>query len=212
MFTDSYLTVKQPAQGLFKDKGSKFIGYIFPIQSAEDIKGILTKLKTEHPKARHICWALRLSTDRSVFRVNDDGEPSGTAGKPILNTILSQNLHYVLVVVVRYFGGTLLGVPGLIQAYKEGAIDALEQAEIYEKEPMKIRSIQFSYSQMNEVMKTLTVVSMFFLPLTFIVGVYGMNFKYFPELEWENGYFIIWGVMILIVIFMFTYFKVKKWF
>ncbi|MFM6936838.1 MAG: IMPACT family protein, partial [Aquirufa sp.] len=86
-------------------------------------------------------------------RSNDDGEPSGSAGKPILNTILSQNLHYVMVAVVRYFGGTLLGVPGLIQAYKEGAVDALEQAEIYEKEPMKIRSIQFTYAQMNEVMK-----------------------------------------------------------
>jgi len=101
VFTDSYLTVKQPAQGLFKDKGSKFIGYIFPIQSAEDVKGILAELKAEHPKARHVCWALRLSTDRSVFRVNDDGEPSGTAGKPILNTLLSANLTQVCVAIVR---------------------------------------------------------------------------------------------------------------
>jgi uncharacterized YigZ family protein len=122
VFTDSYLTVKQPAQGLFKDKGSKFIGYIFPIQSAEDVKGVLAQLKAEHPKARHICWALRLSTDRSVFRVNDDGEPSGTAGKPILNTLLSANLTQVCVAVVRYFGGTLLGVPGLIHAYKEASL------------------------------------------------------------------------------------------
>lgn len=127
MFTDSYLTVKQPAQGLFKDKGSKFIGYIFPIQSVEDVKGILVELKAEHPKARHVCWALRLSTDRSVFRVNDDGEPSGTAGKPILNTLLSANLTQVCVAVVRYFGGTLLGVPGLIHAYKEASLAAIKK-------------------------------------------------------------------------------------
>ena len=155
MFTDSYLTVKQPAQGLFKDKGSKFIGYIFPIQSVEDVKGILTELKAEHPKARHVCWALRLSTDRSVFRVNDDGEPSGTAGKPILNTLLSANLTQVCVAVVRYFGGTLLGVPGLIHAYKEASLAAIKEAQIIEKTIKDRYQIYVPYTQLNKVMKIL---------------------------------------------------------
>jgi len=155
VFTDSYLTVKQPAQGLFKDKGSKFIGYIFPIQSVEDVKGILAELKAEHPKARHVCWALRLSTDRSVFRVNDDGEPSGTAGKPILNTLLSANLTQVCVAVVRYFGGTLLGVPGLIHAYKEASLAAIKEAEIIEKTIKDRYQIHVPYTQLNKVMKIL---------------------------------------------------------
>jgi len=155
VFTDSYLTVKQPAQGLFKDKGSKFIGYIFPIQSAEDVKGILAELKAEHPKARHVCWALRLSTDRSVFRVNDDGEPSGTAGKPILNTLLSANLTQVCVAVVRYFGGTLLGVSGLIHAYKEASLAAIKAAEIIEKTIKDRYQIHVPYTQLNKVMKIL---------------------------------------------------------
>ena len=155
MFTDSYLTVKQPAQGLFKDKGSKFIGYIFPLQSVEDVKGILAELKAEHPKTRHVCWALRLSTDRSVFRVNDDGEPSGTAGKPILNTLLSANLTQVCVAVVRYFGGTLLGVPGLIHAYKEASLAAIKEAEIIEKTIKDRYQIHVPYTQLNKVMKIL---------------------------------------------------------
>jgi uncharacterized YigZ family protein len=155
VFTDSYLTVKQPAQGLFKDKGSKFIGYIFPLQSVEDVKGILAELKAEHPKARHVCWALRLSTDRSVFRVNDDGEPSGTAGKPILNTLLSANLTQVCVAVVRYFGGTLLGVPGLIHAYKEASLAAIKEAEIIEKTIKDRYQIHVPYTQLNQVMKIL---------------------------------------------------------
>ena len=155
MFTDSYLTVKQPAQGLFKDKGSKFIGYIFPIQSAEDVKEILAQLKAEHPKARHICWALRLSTDRSVFRVNDDGEPSGTAGKPILNTLLSAKLTQVCIAVVRYFGGTLLGVPGLIHAYKEASLAAIKEAKIIEKTIKDRYQIHVPYTQLNKVMKIL---------------------------------------------------------
>ena len=155
MFTDSYLTVKQPAQGQYKDKGSKFIGYIYPIQSAEDVKGILAELKAEHPKARHICWALRLSTDRSVFRVNDDGEPSGTAGKPILNTLLSANLTQVCIAVVRYFGGTLLGVPGLIHAYEEASLAAIKEAEIIEKTLKDRYQIHVPYTQLNKVMKIL---------------------------------------------------------
>lgn len=155
MFSDSYLTVKKTAQGLFKDKGSMFIGYIFPIESAEDVKGILAQLKSEHPKARHICWALRISTDRSVFRVNDDGEPSGTAGKPILNILLSANLTQVCIAVVRYFGGTLLGVPGLIHAYKEASLEAIKAAEIIEKTIKDRYQVHVPYTQLNAVMKIL---------------------------------------------------------
>jgi len=155
VFNDSYLTVKQSAQGQYKDKGSKFIGYIFPIQSAEDVKEILTKLKTDHSKARHFCWALRLSTDRSVYRVNDDGEPSGTAGKPILNTLLSANLTQVFVVVVRYFGGTLLGVPDLIHAYKQASLEAISAAETIEKTIHDSYQILLPYVQLNELIKIL---------------------------------------------------------
>lgn len=150
---DSYLTIAKPAEGLYKDKGSKFISWAYPVKDLEEIKSYLTSLKEAHPKARHICYAYRLGFTPEEARSNDDSEPAGSAGKPILNMILSHQVHFVLVAVVRYFGGTLLGVPGLIHAYKEGAIDALTQAEIYEKEPMSLRSIEFSYAQMNEVMK-----------------------------------------------------------
>jgi uncharacterized YigZ family protein len=153
LIPDSYLTIAKPAEGLYKDKGSKFISWAYPVKDLEEIKNHLACLKEAHPKASHICYAYRLGFTPEEARSNDDGEPSGSAGKPILNTILSQNVHYVLVAVVRYFGGTLLGVPGLILAYKEGAIDALANAKIYEKEPMSVRSIEFSFAQMNEVMK-----------------------------------------------------------
>lgn len=152
---DSYLSVSQPAEGLYKDKGSKFIGYVFPVKDLEDIKEQINLLKELHPKARHICYAYRLGFTPEEARSNDDGEPSGSAGKPILNTILSNNVHYTLVAVVRYFGGTLLGVPGLIQAYKEASLEAFEAAEIIEIEPMETLEVRFSYPQMNEVMKVI---------------------------------------------------------
>lgn len=155
MFEDTYLTVQAPAESTFKDRGSKFLGYIYPIQSADEVKELIANLKAEHPKANHVCWAIRLTTDRSVFRVNDDGEPSGTAGKPILNTLLSANVTNVCVAVVRYFGGTLLGVPGLINAYKTAAQEALKEAEIIEKTINDRYQITISYAQLNEVMKVL---------------------------------------------------------
>ena len=142
-----------PSEGLYRDKGSKFIAYLYPITSENDIKEIITILKAEHPKARHQCWALRLSSDRSVFRLNDDGEPSGTAGRPILNTLLSNDLTNILAVVVRYFGGTLLGVSGLINAYKSATIEAVKNAEIIQKTVNSIFRIEFRHHQMNEVMK-----------------------------------------------------------
>lgn len=153
LFQDSYKTIEAPAEGIFRDRGSKFIGYAYPIQSEEDIKSIVQNLKAEHPKARHHCWAMRLSSDRSVFRINDDGEPSGTAGRPILNTLLSHDLTQILIVVVRYFGGTLLGVPGLINAYKTAAAEAILAANIIEKTINDRYQLVFGYLQLNEVMK-----------------------------------------------------------
>jgi uncharacterized YigZ family protein len=121
LFNDTYKTISAAAEGTFTDRGSKFIGYAFPLNHEEDIRKLLSDAHTQHPKARHHCWAYRLTPDRSVFRVNDDGEPSGSAGKPILNILLSYDLTNILIVVVRYFGGTLLGIPGLINAYKMAA-------------------------------------------------------------------------------------------
>jgi uncharacterized YigZ family protein len=152
---DSYFSVAQPAEGSYKDKGSKFIGYVFPVKDLEDIKERLNSLKELHPKARHICYAYRLGFTPEEARSNDDGEPSGSAGKPILNTILSNNVNYTFVAVVRYFGGTLLGVPGLIQAYKEASLEAFSAVKIIEIEPMEVFEIRFSYAQMNEVMKVI---------------------------------------------------------
>ena len=153
LFDDTYKTIQELSEGVYRDKGSKFIAYLYPLSSENDIKDIITALKAEHPKARHHCWALRLSPDRTVFRLNDDGEPSGTAGRPILNTLLSSELTNVLAVVVRYFGGTLLGVPGLINAYKSATIEAVKNAKIIEKTVNSVFRIEFEHPQMNEVMK-----------------------------------------------------------
>lgn len=153
LFEDTYKTITAPVEGLFKDRGSKFIAFAYPIRSEEEVKPILTQLRSEHGKARHFCWALRLSPDRSVFRIQDDGEPSGTAGRPILNALLSADLTNILIVVVRYFGGTLLGVPGLINAYKSAAIEAIQAAEIVEKTVNDVYELSFDYLSMNDVMR-----------------------------------------------------------
>jgi uncharacterized YigZ family protein len=155
LFDDTYKTIQTPSEGAFKDKGSKFIAYAFPISSEDEVKPILAKLRAEHSKARHFCWALRLSPDRSIFRLNDDGEPSGTAGRPILNTLLSNELTNIFVVVVRYFGGTLLGVPGLINAYKSATLESLTNANKIEKTVNDCYQLTFDYLSMNEVMKTI---------------------------------------------------------
>lgn len=153
LFEDTYRTIEKSSEGIFKDKGSKFIGYAFPIESEEEWKEKLQEIRSLHGKARHFCWAIRLSPDRTVFRVNDDGEPSGSAGKPILNTLLSYDVTQIGVVVVRYFGGTLLGVPGLINAYKMATKEALDAATITEKTVNDIYELKFDYLQMNEVMR-----------------------------------------------------------
>lgn len=155
LFDDTYQTIAHPAEGIFRDKGSKFIAYAYPIIEEAELKLILSTLRAVHPKARHFCWALRLSPDRSVFRLNDDGEPSGTAGRPILNTLLSADVTNILMVVVRYFGGTLLGVPGLINAYKTASIEALQASETIIKTINSIYEISFDYIATNQVMRVI---------------------------------------------------------
>lgn len=147
-----YKTPEGTTTAEFKDRGSKFLAYAYPVSSAEDVKTKLQVLKKEHPKAVHHCYAYRLGTDGLQYRANDDGEPSGSAGKPILGQIDSAGITNVLVVVVRYFGGTLLGVPGLINAYKTATQDALQQAVLIEKWIEQHVEIQFDYPVMGEVM------------------------------------------------------------
>jgi uncharacterized YigZ family protein len=164
LFDDTYRTIEKPAEGLFRDRGSKFLAFAYPLNHESELKDILAGLKSVHPKANHHCWAFRLGIDRSVFRINDDGEPSGTAGRPILNTLLSKDLTNMVVVVVRYFGGTLLGVPGLINAYKSATEDTIRQVVIVQKTVNDVYAIRFDYTQMNDVMKIvkedeLTIIS-----------------------------------------------------
>lgn len=147
-----YNTIDKPGIAEFKDRGSKFIGYAFPITSIEAFKKKLDEIKKEHPKATHHCFAYRIGTDKNIFRVSDDGEPSGTAGKPILGQIDSKELTDILIVVVRYFGGTLLGVPGLINAYKSAASMVLQVTPVVQRAIEVTYALQFDYTQMNDVM------------------------------------------------------------
>jgi uncharacterized YigZ family protein len=153
LFEDTYRTVAEPVEGFFKDKGSKFISFVFPISSENEAKSHLLELREIHPKANHHVYAYRLGMDRMQYRLSDDGEPSGSSGRPILNTLYSKEITNVLVVVVRYFGGTLLGTPGLINAYRSATEDALENAEIVVKHLFNLYKLSFSYVQMNDVMR-----------------------------------------------------------
>lgn len=150
---DTYRTIVAPSEGLYKEKGSKFLAFAFPVISEEQIKDHITALKDKYFDARHHCYAYCLGANKARFRMNDDGEPSSTAGKPIYGQILSNDLTDILVVVIRYFGGTKLGVPGLINAYKSATADAIANAEIVEKTVNVIYTIQFDYIVMNSVMK-----------------------------------------------------------
>ncbi|MBN1820964.1 MAG: YigZ family protein [Prolixibacteraceae bacterium] len=152
---DTYQTIEKISEGLFKDKGSKFISYAYPITNEDQVKEILTEIKKSHHSARHHCYAWRMGTENITFRANDDGEPSSTAGKPILGQLLSYDLTNILIVVVRYFGGTLLGVSGLINAYKSAAADAINNNNIIEKKIEAVFEIQFSYNELNSVMQIL---------------------------------------------------------
>ncbi len=149
----TYRTLELPIQAEFKDKGSRFLVFAYPVQTAEQVKKHVDDLRQEHHKARHWCYAYRLGVDGNQFRANDDGEPSGSAGRPILGQIDSFELTDVLVVVVRYFGGTLLGVSGLIHAYKTSTQMALENAQIIEKNIEKTVRIRCEYPYLNEAIR-----------------------------------------------------------
>lgn len=155
MKNDLYNTIEKESKGYFKNKGSKFYAYAFPIHREDEVKEIIIRLKKEHHSARHHCYAWRLGTENIRFRANDDGEPSSTAGKPILGQLQSFKVTNIIIIVVRYFGGTLLGVSGLINAYRNAAIDALNNADILEKLIEKKYKISFTYNELNEVMQIL---------------------------------------------------------
>jgi uncharacterized YigZ family protein len=152
---DFYYTIDKFSTAEFKDRGSKFIGIAFPISTIEDFKKQLQIIKKEHTKAVHHCFAYRLGADNTVFRSSDDGEPAGTAGKPILGQLDSKEIINAAIVVIRYFGGTLLGVPGLINAYKTTAALTLQVTPIVQKQIEKVHQLQFNYTQMNEVITIL---------------------------------------------------------
>jgi uncharacterized YigZ family protein len=153
--TDLYRTIQNPSEGLYKEKGSKFLAFVYPVSTLEEIKERITHLKKHFHDARHHCYAWRLGADMERYRVNDDGEPSGSAGNPIFGQIQSRELSDILVVVIRYFGGTLLGVGGLINAYRSATSDSLDQAQIVELKVYKLINVQFEYPQMNSVMKVI---------------------------------------------------------
>ena len=153
MFDDTYRTINGPAEGLYKEKGSKFLAFAFPVRSTDEVKQHLEALRKEYFDARHHCYAYILGPTKDVYRVNDDGEPSGTGGRPIHGQLLSADLTDTLIVVVRYFGGVLLGASGLANAYKTAARDAIEHAEIVEKTIDVRYRLQFEYVLMNDVMR-----------------------------------------------------------
>jgi uncharacterized YigZ family protein len=152
---DCYKSISAPSEGIFKDKGSKFLAFAYPVESEAEIKDLISKIKKEYFDARHHCYAYRLRHDGSLWRANDDGEPSSSAGRPILGQILSNELSDILIVVVRYFGGIKLGVPGLIRAYKTASSDAIENSTICEKIATNSYSVSFPYERMNDIMKIL---------------------------------------------------------
>lgn len=155
MFEDTYKTLQHESQGIYTEKGSKFIAFALPVTSEEEIKGKLAEIKKKYYDARHHCYAYILGPDKAIFRMNDDGEPSSTAGRPIYGQLLSHDITNVLIVVVRYFGGTKLGVPGLINAYRTAAKDAIEANRIIEKTIDETYEIRFDYVAMNSVMQIL---------------------------------------------------------
>lgn len=152
MTPDYYITIEKPSIAEFKDRGSRFIGFAFPVAHVNEFKERLAMVKKEHPKATHHCFAYRIGLDGATFRVSDDGEPSGSAGRPILGQIDSKQVTNVLIIVARYFGGTLLGVPGLINAYKTAATLALQVTPLVQKPVLLYYRVQFDYTQMNDVM------------------------------------------------------------
>jgi uncharacterized YigZ family protein len=158
MIPDYYNTIEKPSVAEFKDRGSRFIAFSFPIKDVNEFKEKLAKVKKEHPKATHHCFAYRIGLEGTIYRVSDDGEPSGSAGRPILGQIDSKQVTDVLIIVARYFGGTLLGVPGLINAYKTAAALVLQVTPLVQKAVLVNYRLRFDYTQMNDVM---TIIKQF---------------------------------------------------
>lgn len=150
---DEYRSIRQPVEGIYRSRNSRFLSFAFPVETVEEVNAIVVDVKKKHHSARHHCFAYRLGPLGDVFRMNDDGEPSGTAGKPIYGQIVSHKLSDILIVVVRYFGGTLLGTGGLISAYKNAAADALEKSEVAVKNMEENIILQFPYEKLNLIMK-----------------------------------------------------------
>jgi uncharacterized YigZ family protein len=165
--SDTYKTISKPTEGIYKEKGSRFLSFSIPVSNVEEVREIVKEYRKRFFDARHVCYAYILGADRTDFRANDDGEPSGTAGRPILGQINSRELTNVLIIVVRYFGGILLGTGGLVTAYKEVAAAALNQAGIIEKTVKETISINFDYVQMNDVMRVIKEINPQILSQTF---------------------------------------------
>jgi uncharacterized YigZ family protein len=155
MESDIYRTIKSPGEGVYKEKGSRFVSIALPFSDQEEIKPIIDKIRKEHHEARHHCYAYMIGHDRTIWRANDDGEPSGTAGRPILGQINSHMLTNILIVVSRYFGGTLLGVSGLINAYRTAAAAAIQNAQLAEMTLQEYYEIKYPYVSMNDVMRVI---------------------------------------------------------
>jgi len=165
--SDTFKTIVSSAEGSYKEKGSKFLSFAFPVKNLDEINQILARYRKQYYDARHICYAYMLGNAKNEWRANDDGEPSGTAGRPILGQINSFELTNILVIVVRYFGGILLGTSGLITAYKEASIDALEQANIVEQTIDEVFTVEFDYLLMNEVMRVIKEINPLVLDQSF---------------------------------------------
>ena len=153
MFDDTYRTLAAPSEGIYKEKGSKFLAFAFPVVSLDEVKAHLERLRKDYFDARHHCYAYILGADKAAWRANDDGEPSGTGGRPIYGQLLSADLTDTLIVVVRYFGGVLLGASGLANAYKTAARDAIANATVVEKTIDVVYRLHFEYALMNDVMR-----------------------------------------------------------
>ena len=171
---DTYQILATSSEGEYKEKGSKFLAYAYPISSLEDFEYYMEEVKSIHPKARHYCYAYRLGIDGDIYRANDDGEPSGTAGKPILGQLLSQDVSDTLIVVVRYFGGTKLGASGLINAYKTAAFDAISNGKKINKILSSSYKLTFDYGKMGHVMNVikslhLSIIEKVFEAIPYIV-------------------------------------------
>ena len=151
--SDTYLTIQDKSEGIYTEKRSKFLAFAHPVETIDEIKDLLTDYKKKYYAARHVCYAYMLGPERADFRANDDGEPSSTAGKPILGQINSRELTNILVVVIRYFGGVKLGTSGLIVAYREAAAEALSAATVIEKTIEETVTFTFPYVMMNSVMR-----------------------------------------------------------